>query len=116
MRDPLAALEFGTATYGRLARQLVHLARACSGAPLLLVLEGGYDAPSLADSVVATMQGLADQLAAAEEEELGASDDGPLPWFAPGEPEEENGDGEARLAERVRQVIDRVARDHRLEP
>jgi acetoin utilization deacetylase AcuC-like enzyme len=67
--DPLAGCTLETASFGAMARMVRDLGRRV-GAPVGAVLEGGYDLDALAGSVVATMEGLAD--------------DRPAPTMAPG--------------------------------
>jgi acetoin utilization deacetylase AcuC-like enzyme len=57
--DPLAECLLETSSFGDLARHVRDLARAC-GAPLGIVLEGGYEPVSLAQSVRETMLALGD--------------------------------------------------------
>src|SRR4051812_47391871 len=52
--DPLAGCELETASFAAMARRLRAIARD-AGAPLGLVLEGGYHVPSLVESLLATM-------------------------------------------------------------
>jgi acetoin utilization deacetylase AcuC-like enzyme len=56
--DPLGDLALATGSFGGLARRVRALG-AELGAPVGAVLEGGYDLPALAESVAATMTGLA---------------------------------------------------------
>ncbi|HEX4484612.1 MAG TPA: histone deacetylase [Solirubrobacteraceae bacterium] len=58
--DPLAGCMLETSSFGELARHLRDLALACK-APLGLVLEGGYEPVSLAQSVRETMRALGDE-------------------------------------------------------
>ena len=58
--DPLAGCELQTSSFGELARHVRDLALACD-APLGLVLEGGYEPVSLAQSVRETMLALGDE-------------------------------------------------------
>jgi len=58
--DPLAGCVLETASFGELARQVRDLAREC-GAPLGVVMEGGYEPVSLAQSVRETMIALGDE-------------------------------------------------------
>jgi acetoin utilization deacetylase AcuC-like enzyme len=55
--DPLAECRLEASSYARMA-SLVRDAASAWGAPIGAVLEGGYDLPALADSVVATMAAL----------------------------------------------------------
>lgn len=55
--DPLAALEFTAGTYAALASAL-KLVAGEHGAPLGLLLEGGYDLDALSQSVAATLEAL----------------------------------------------------------
>jgi acetoin utilization deacetylase AcuC-like enzyme len=55
--DPLAECRLETSSFAQMACQVRDLA-AELGAPLGAVLEGGYDRPSLVDSVIATMVAL----------------------------------------------------------
>ncbi len=57
--DPLASCEVGTEAYGEMTATMRALA-AEIGAPLLIVLEGGYSPGALADSVLATVTALED--------------------------------------------------------
>jgi acetoin utilization deacetylase AcuC-like enzyme len=57
--DPLAGCRLQTSSFAEMARQLRDLARR-HGAPLGLVLEGGYAPRALAKSVAATLEALAD--------------------------------------------------------
>jgi len=52
--DPLAGCELETESFAAMARRVRAMARD-AGAPLGLVLEGGYHVPSLVDSLLATM-------------------------------------------------------------
>jgi acetoin utilization deacetylase AcuC-like enzyme len=61
--DPLAGCELETASFGELARHVRDLA-AEQDAPLGVVLEGGYEPRSLAESVRETMLALGDERAA----------------------------------------------------
>ncbi len=73
--DPLAGCMLETASFGELARQVRDLAREC-GAPLGVVMEGGYEPVSLAQSVRETMVALGDERpprAAATEAASGAA-------------------------------------------
>jgi acetoin utilization deacetylase AcuC-like enzyme len=56
--DPLAGLALDTEDFGQMAVEVRELG-ARLGAPVGAVLEGGYSPPALADSVAATMRGLA---------------------------------------------------------
>jgi acetoin utilization deacetylase AcuC-like enzyme len=56
--DPLGGLALETGSYGELARQVRALGDEL-GVPVGAVLEGGYDLRGLAESVAATMSGLA---------------------------------------------------------
>jgi acetoin utilization deacetylase AcuC-like enzyme len=58
--DPLAECQLDSASYGRMAN-LVREAATDWGAPIGVVLEGGYDLGALAESVVATMGALGGQ-------------------------------------------------------
>jgi acetoin utilization deacetylase AcuC-like enzyme len=58
--DPLAACRLLTSSFGELARHVRDLARDC-GAPLGLVLEGGYEPVSLAQSVRETLRAIGDE-------------------------------------------------------
>jgi acetoin utilization deacetylase AcuC-like enzyme len=55
--DPLASCELETSSFAAMARRARAIARA-AGAPLGLVLEGGYHVPSLVESLLATMDAL----------------------------------------------------------
>ncbi|HYC81533.1 MAG TPA: histone deacetylase [Solirubrobacterales bacterium] len=57
--DPLASCELETESFAAMARRVRALARD-AGAPLGLVLEGGYHVPSLVDSLLATMVAVAE--------------------------------------------------------
>jgi acetoin utilization deacetylase AcuC-like enzyme len=57
--DPLAECRLETSSFGELAGHVRELAHAC-GAPLGIVLEGGYEPVSLAQSVRETMLALGD--------------------------------------------------------
>jgi acetoin utilization deacetylase AcuC-like enzyme len=57
--DPLAGCLLETESFARMARIVRDLARS-SGAPLGLVLEGGYEPQALAHSVLATLSALVD--------------------------------------------------------
>ena len=59
--DPLASCTLEAGSFAKMARQLRELARELE-APLGAVLEGGYDADALAESVAATLAALGDQL------------------------------------------------------
>jgi acetoin utilization deacetylase AcuC-like enzyme len=61
--DPLASCNLETEPYARMAVLVRDLA-AAAGAPLGLVLEGGYHPPALVDSLVATLRALGDGAAA----------------------------------------------------
>jgi acetoin utilization deacetylase AcuC-like enzyme len=56
--DPLASLALATADFGQMAAEVRELGTRL-GAPVGAVLEGGYAPDALADSVAATMRGLA---------------------------------------------------------
>ncbi len=56
--DPLGGLALETGSFGALARQVRALGDEL-GAPVVAVLEGGYDLRALAESVAETMSGLA---------------------------------------------------------
>ncbi|MGD9735543.1 MAG: histone deacetylase family protein [Solirubrobacterales bacterium] len=56
--DPLASCELETGSFAAMARRVRAMARD-AGAPLGLVLEGGYHVPSLVDSLLATMLAVA---------------------------------------------------------
>jgi acetoin utilization deacetylase AcuC-like enzyme len=58
-RDPLADCTLETESFGSLGRSVRSLADSL-GAPVGAVLEGGYDLEALAESVVATLEGLAE--------------------------------------------------------
>jgi acetoin utilization deacetylase AcuC-like enzyme len=58
--DPLGGMVVTAAGFGRLA-QCVNEAAAALGAPVMAVLEGGYDLDALGASVVATLQALTGQ-------------------------------------------------------
>ena len=55
--DPLGGCLLETSDFARMARHVGDLA-ALTGAPIGAVLEGGYDPPALAESVIATMRAL----------------------------------------------------------
>jgi acetoin utilization deacetylase AcuC-like enzyme len=55
--DPLAGCELESASFAALASRVLAIARA-SGAPLGVVMEGGYHVPSLVESLLATMEAL----------------------------------------------------------
>ena len=57
--DPLAGCELETASFAAMARRVRAIARD-AGAPLGLVLEGGYHVPSLVESLIATMEAVAE--------------------------------------------------------
>ncbi|KAK9805350.1 hypothetical protein WJX73_004940 [Symbiochloris irregularis] len=57
-RDPLAGLNFQSATYHLLAGKLQSLAQELCGGRLVFVLEGGYSSEGLASSVAETFLGL----------------------------------------------------------
>jgi acetoin utilization deacetylase AcuC-like enzyme len=57
--DPLAGCELEAASFAAMARRVRAIARD-SGAPLGLVLEGGYHVPSLVESLLATMEAVAE--------------------------------------------------------
>ena len=57
--DPLAGCELETESFAVLARRVRAMARD-AGAPLGLVLEGGYHVPSLVESLLATMEAVAE--------------------------------------------------------
>ncbi|MBS1880821.1 MAG: histone deacetylase [Actinobacteria bacterium] len=57
--DPLAGCELESSSFAALARRLRAIARD-AGAPLGLVLEGGYHVPSLVESLLATMEALSE--------------------------------------------------------
>jgi acetoin utilization deacetylase AcuC-like enzyme len=61
--DPLGGCRLESADYGRMARHVRDLS-ALTGAPIGVVLEGGYDPSALAESVVAMMRALSDDHAA----------------------------------------------------
>jgi acetoin utilization deacetylase AcuC-like enzyme len=53
--DPLAGCELETESFAAIATRVLAIARA-SGAPLGIVMEGGYHVPSLVASLIATME------------------------------------------------------------
>jgi acetoin utilization deacetylase AcuC-like enzyme len=55
--DPLAGCELESSSFAAMATRMLALARA-SGAPLGVVMEGGYHVPSLVESLIATMEAL----------------------------------------------------------
>jgi acetoin utilization deacetylase AcuC-like enzyme len=57
--DPLASCELETESFAAMARRVRAIARD-AGAPLGLVLEGGYHVPSLVESLLATMEAVAE--------------------------------------------------------
>jgi acetoin utilization deacetylase AcuC-like enzyme len=57
--DPLASCALETASFAAMARRVRAIARD-AGAPLGLVLEGGYHVPSLVESLLATMEAVAE--------------------------------------------------------
>jgi acetoin utilization deacetylase AcuC-like enzyme len=57
--DPLAGCELETASFAAMARRVRAIA-GDAGAPLGLVLEGGYHVPSLVESLLATMEAVAE--------------------------------------------------------
>ena len=57
--DPLASCELETESFAAMARRVRAIARD-AGAPLGLVLEGGYHVPSLVESLLATMVAVAE--------------------------------------------------------
>ena len=61
--DPLGGCQLESADYARMARHVRDLAQR-THAPIGAVLEGGYDPPALAESVIATMRALGDDDAA----------------------------------------------------
>jgi len=58
--DPLASCELETASFAAMASRVQAMARD-AGAPLGLVLEGGYHVPSLVESLLATMEAVAEE-------------------------------------------------------
>ncbi len=56
--DPLGGMRVTSAGFGDLARRVVEIAEAHAGGRLVAILEGGYDPPALAESVVATLAAL----------------------------------------------------------
>ena len=61
--DPLGGCLLESADFARMARHVRDLS-ALTGAPIGAVLEGGYDPPALAESVIETMGALGDDQAA----------------------------------------------------
>ncbi|HEY1854426.1 MAG TPA: histone deacetylase [Solirubrobacterales bacterium] len=59
LADPLAGCELETSSFAAMARRVREIARD-AGAPLGLVLEGGYHVPSLVESLLATMEAVAE--------------------------------------------------------
>ena len=57
-RDPLAGLQYRTATYHALAARLAALAGELCGGRLVFLLEGGYDLKALGESVANTFRGV----------------------------------------------------------
>ncbi|PNW82704.1 hypothetical protein CHLRE_06g290400v5 [Chlamydomonas reinhardtii] len=57
-RDPLAAMQLTAGTYHWMCAELAELSKRWCPGRLALVLEGGYHAPSLAESVAASLCGL----------------------------------------------------------
>jgi acetoin utilization deacetylase AcuC-like enzyme len=75
--DPLAGCRLRTASFVLMASQVRELASA-AGAPLAVVLEGGYNPAVLAECVCATLPALAGELAEApQRERLGAGSEEP---------------------------------------
>ncbi|GMH34038.1 hypothetical protein BSKO_01872 [Bryopsis sp. KO-2023] len=56
-RDPLAGLQFQTVTYHHLVQSVYSLAKQLCGGRCVFMLEGGYDAKALGESVVDSMLG-----------------------------------------------------------
>lgn len=65
--DPLGGMRLESASYGRFASELGALAREVEVAPLVFLLEGGYDLRALTESVAATVQGIEEASAPAWE-------------------------------------------------
>ena len=83
--DPLGGMVVTAAGFGRLTRLIDEAARAAD-APVLAVLEGGYDLEALGESVVATLEVLTGRPAArppAVQVRIGAAAD-LAPWKSPG--------------------------------
>jgi acetoin utilization deacetylase AcuC-like enzyme len=57
-RDPLAQMELSTAAFGWMGKALGDVARKHAKGRAILVLEGGYDLPSLEAGLTAAMRGL----------------------------------------------------------
>jgi acetoin utilization deacetylase AcuC-like enzyme len=55
--DPIGGCLLESSDFARMARQVRDLARRAD-APIGVVLEGGYDPPALAESVIATLRAL----------------------------------------------------------
>ena len=61
--DPLGGCQLESSDFARMARHVRDLAQR-THAPIGAVLEGGYDPPALAESVIATMRALGEDDAA----------------------------------------------------
>jgi acetoin utilization deacetylase AcuC-like enzyme len=57
-KDPLASLSLSTSGYYAIGNWLMEIADRLAEGKLLFVLEGGYDPPTLADNVAATLSAL----------------------------------------------------------
>ena len=55
--DPLGGMSLEAASFGRFAARLASLAREVGAAPLVFVLEGGYNLRALTEGVAATIRG-----------------------------------------------------------
>ncbi len=55
--DPLGGMQLESDSFGRFAAELTAVAREVGGAPLALLLEGGYNLDALTQSVAATING-----------------------------------------------------------
>eukprot|EP00246_Nothoceros_aenigmaticus_P003152 TRINITY_DN1410_c0_g1_i1.p3 TRINITY_DN1410_c0_g1~~TRINITY_DN1410_c0_g1_i1.p3 ORF type:complete len:156 (+),score=34.42 TRINITY_DN1410_c0_g1_i1:1033-1500(+) len=65
--DPLAGLQFTTATYYRLARDIKQLARELCHGRCVFFLEGGYNLKALSNSVVDTVRAFLGDTSMAEQ-------------------------------------------------
>eukprot|EP00884_Botryococcus_braunii_P010038 jgi/Botrbrau1/19035/Bobra.0100s0063.1 len=60
-RDPLAGLQFRSATYHSLSQRIMQLADSLCGGKAVFLLEGGYDLDALGESVAETLRAMLGQ-------------------------------------------------------
>jgi acetoin utilization deacetylase AcuC-like enzyme len=65
-RDPLAGMRLTTAAFGAMTRDLRSVADECCAGRMVLMTEGGYDLPALAQSLEAVVEALSTSAAPTE--------------------------------------------------